>query len=154
MTFVSGKRGPETAVIWSHLKDWTNADDNKIKYFSGEAVYETEFALKELPQKNLYLELGSVMVMAKVTLNGHYVGGVWTYPYRLNVTDYLKEGENKLEITVVNNWQNRLIGDQSLLEDQRPTWTTINPWKANSPLQSSGLLGPVEIQAVDYEFAR
>ena len=38
-----------------------------------------------------------------------------------------------------------------LLEDQRPTWTTINSWKANSPLQSSGLLGPVEIQVVDYE---
>lgn len=76
---------------------------------------------------------------------------VWTYPYSLNVTDFLKEGENKLEITVVNNWQNRLIGDQSLLEDQRPTWTTINSWKANSPLQSSGLLGPVEIQVVDYE---
>ena len=126
-------------------------NDNKIKYFSGKAVYETEFVLKELPQKNLYLELGSVMVMAKVTLNGHYVGGVWTYPYSLNVTDFLKEGENKLEITVVNNWQNRLIGDQSLLEDQRPTWTTINSWKANSPLQSSGLLGPVEIQVVDYE---
>ena len=102
-------------------------------------------------KQNLYLELGSVMVMAKVTLNGHYVGGVWTYPYSLNVTDFLKEGENKLEITVVNNWQNRLIGDQSLLEDQRPTWTTINSWKANSPLQSSGLLGPVEIQVVDYE---
>lgn len=151
ITFEAGKRGPEAAVIWSHLKDWTNVNDNKIKYFSGKAVYETEFVLKELPQKNLYLELGSVMVMAKVTLNGHYVGGVWTYPYSLNVTDFLKEGENKLEITVVNNWQNRLIGDQSLLEDQRPTWTTINSWKANSPLQSSGLLGPVEIQVVDYE---
>ena len=94
------------------------------------------------------------MVMAKVTLNGHYVGGVWTYPYRMNVTDYLKKGENKLEITVVNNWQNRLIGDQSLPEDLRPTWTTINPWKADSPLQSSGLLGPVEIQAFDYEFTK
>jgi hypothetical protein len=82
-------------------------------------VYETEFALKELPQKNLYIDLGNVMVMAKVTLNGQYVGGVWTFPYRLNVTGYLKEGENKLEITVVNNWQNRLIGDQRLPEDQR-----------------------------------
>ena len=74
------------------------------------------------------------------------------------ITEFLdnkiEKNENKLEITVVNNWQNRLIGDQHLPEDQRPTWTTINPWKADSPLQSSGLLGPVEIQAFDYEIAK
>ncbi len=154
VTFEAGKRGPEAPIIWPQLIDWMNSEDDKIKYFSGQAVYETTFTLEELPQKSLYVDLGNVMVMAKVTLNGQYVGGVWTSPYRLNVTDYLKKGENKLEITVVNNWQNRLIGDQHIPEDQRPTWTTINPWKADSSLQSSGLLGPVEIQAFDYETAR
>lgn len=152
--FEAGKRGPEAPVVWFQLTDWMNSENDSIKYFSGQAVYETVFTLEELPQKSLYLDLGHVMVMAKVTLNGQYVGGVWTFPYRLNVTEYLKKGENKLEITVVNNWQNRLIGDQHLPEDQRPTWTTINPWKADSPLQSSGLLGPVEIQAFDYEIAK
>lgn len=98
-----------------------NSENNAIKYFSGQAVYTTSFTLSELPQKELYLDLGKVMVMAKVTLNEAYVGGVWTEPYRLNVTDYLKKGENKLEVTVVNNWQNRLIGDQLLPENQRPT---------------------------------
>ena len=154
VTFEAGKRGPEAPVVWSQLTDWMNSENDSIKYFSGQAVYETAFTLGELPQKSLYLDLGHVMVMAKVTLNGQYVGGVWTFPYRLNVTEYLKKGENKLEITVVNNWQNRLIGDQHLPEDQRPTWTTINPWKADSPLQSSGLLGPVEIQAFDYEIIK
>jgi hypothetical protein len=90
------------------------------------------------------------MVMATVKLNGKQLGGVWTNPYRLNVTDYLQKGDNTLEVTVVNNWQNRLTGDQKLPENERPTWTTVNPWKADSPLQSSGLLGPVEIQAYDY----
>ena len=154
VTFEAGKRGPEAPVVWSQLTDWMNSENDSIKYFSGQAVYETAFTLGELPQKSLYLDLGHVMVMAKVTLNGQYVGGVWTFPYRLNVTEYLKKGENKLEIKVVNNWQNRLIGDQHLPEDQRPTWTTINPWKADSPLQSSGLLGPVEIQAFDYEIIK
>lgn len=147
VTFEARKRGPKAPVVWTKLADWMNSENDSIKYFSGQAVYHTTFTLKELPPKSLYLDLGSVMVMAKVTLNGKYLGGVWTSPYRLNVTEYLKEGENKLEITVVNNWQNRLIGDQHLPEDHRPTWTTINPWKADSPLQSSGLLGPVEIQA-------
>ena len=150
ITFEAGKRGPKTPVVWSQLKDWMDSENDSIKYFSGQAVYETTFTLEKLPQKSLYIDLGNVMVMAKVTLNGHYVGGVWINPYRLNVTDYLREGENKLEITVVNNWQNRLIGDQRLPEDQRLTWTTINPWKADSSLQSSGLLGPVEIQFFDY----
>ena len=149
--FESEKRGPEEPVLLSQLTDWATAENDAVKYFSGQAVYTTTFTLNELPQKSLYLDLGRVMVMAKVTLNGQYVGGVWTLPYRLNVSDYLRKGENNLEITVVNNWQNRLIGDQHLPEDQRPTWTVFNPWKADSPLQSSGLLGPVEILAFDYD---
>lgn len=151
VTFESGKRGPEEPVLLSQLIDWATSENNAVKYFSGQAVYTTTFTLEELPQQSLYLDLGKVMVMAKVTLNGQYIGGVWTIPYRLNVTEYLRKGENNLEITVVNNWQNRLIGDQHLPEDQRPTWTVFNPWKADSSLQSSGLLGPVEIQAFDYE---
>lgn len=151
VTFEAGKRGPEEPVLLSQLIDWTTSENDAVKYFSGQAVYATTFTLKELPQQSLYLDLGKVMVMAKVTLNGQYIGGVWTTPYRLNVTDYLRKGENNLQITVVNNWQNRLIGDQHLPEDQRPTWTVFNPWKADSPLQSSGLLGPVEIQAFAHE---
>lgn len=151
VTFEAGKRGPKEPVLLSQLIDWTTSENDGVKYFSGQAVYATTFTLKELPQQSLYLDLGKVMVMAKVTLNGQYIGGVWTTPYRLNVTDYLRKGENNLQITVVNNWQNRLIGDQHLPEDQRPTWTVFNPWKADSPLQSSGLLGPVEIQAFAHE---
>ncbi|MDR3251516.1 MAG: glycoside hydrolase family 2 [Tannerella sp.] len=151
VVFEAGKRGPENPVVFDKPTDWKNSTDDKIRYFAGEAVYSTTFKIEKLPSKELYIDLGKVMVMAKVSLNGQYVGGVWTTPYRLNVTDYLKEGDNRMEVTVVNNWQNRLIGDSQLPEQHRPTWTTVNPWKATSPLQSSGLLGPVEIQAFDYD---
>ena len=150
VSFERGKRGPETPVTFNHLTDWKDSDDDRIRYFSGEAVYTTQFTLENLPKKELYIDLGKVMVMATVKLNGRYVGGVWTNPYRLNVTDYLQKGANILEVTIVNNWQNRLIGDQLLPENERPTWTPVNPWRANSSLQSSGLLGPVEIQVFDY----
>ena len=143
VVFEKGKRGPETPVTFTFLTDWKDSDDDRIKYFAGQAVYTTQFTLDKIPSKALYLDLGKVMVMAKVKLNGQYAGGVWTTPYRLNVTDFLQKGENTLEITVVNNWQNRLIGDQQLPENERLTWTPVNPWRANSPLQSSGLLGPV-----------
>ena len=150
ISFEKGKRGPETPLTFNSLTDWKDSDNEQIRFFAGEAVYTTNFTLNYLPSKELYIDLGKVMVMAQVKLNGRYVGGVWTNPYRLNVTDYLQKGENLLEITVVNNWQNRLIGDQHLPENDRPTWTPVNPWRDNSPLQSSGLLGPVEIQAYGY----
>jgi hypothetical protein len=151
VAFEAGKRGPETPVTFNRLTDWKDSDDERIRHFSGEAVYTTVFTLDKLPAKELYIDIGKAMVIAKVKLNGQYIGGAWTPPYRLNVTNHLQSGENKLEVTVVNNWQNRLTGDRLLPEEERPTWTTVNPWNADSPLQSSGLLGPVEIQAYDYD---
>lgn len=149
--FEKGKRGPEEAVTFLALQDWTESTDPSIRYFSGKAIYTNRITLDELPQKALYLDLGKVMVMAKVKINGQYVGGVWTTPYRLPVGDFLRKGENLIEVEVVNNWRNRLIGDASLPEKERGTWTNVNPWNADSPLQSSGLIGPVEIQAYSYE---
>lgn len=151
VSFEKGKRGPDEKVTFTSLQDWTQSDDERIKYFSGNAVYSTSFTLDKTLDKELYLDLGKVMVTAKVKLNDQYIGGVWTMPYRLNITDYIRSGENKLEVEVANNWMNRLIGDQHLPEPERGTWTNINPWRADSPLQSSGLIGPVEIQAYDYE---
>lgn len=149
--FEKGKRGPEETVTFPALQDWTENTDPSIRYFSGKAIYTNRITLDELPQKALYLDLGKVMVMAKVKINGQYVGGVWTTPYRLPVGDFLRKGENLIEVEVVNNWRNRLIGDASLPEKERGTWTNVNPWNADSPLQSSGLIGPVEIQAYSYE---
>ena len=88
------------------------------------------------------------MVVAEVKVNGKEAGGVWTNPYTLDISALLMEGENSLEVTVWNNWRNRLIGDQSLPESLRKTWTNIQPWKAGDKLQASGLLGPVSLQIV------
>jgi len=55
-------------------------------------------------------------------------------------------GRNELEITVVNTWQNRLIGDRGKPQEDRFTKTNIkirDDWN----LRSSGLLGPVEIKS-------
>lgn len=114
MRFQKDRRGPIDEVKWDRLIDWKDSPNDSIKYFSDEATYVKDFSIDNIPKGELYLDLGKVMVMAKVKLNGKDVGGVWTTPYRLNITKSLKAGKNELEITVVNNWRNRLIGDQKM----------------------------------------
>lgn len=129
----------------NELNSWTEFEDEDIKYFSGTATYKTTFHVNEMNSESYYLDLGKVMVMAKVKLNGQYIGGVWTSPYRLLVTEGLKEGENTLEIEVVNNWVNRIIGDLNKPIESRTTWANVITWKPESELQKSGLLGPVKL---------
>lgn len=103
---------------------------------------------KKPTNSDIYLDLGKLTAMAKININGVYAGGVWTEPYRVNVTKKLHPGENKLEITVVNTWKNRLIGDYRLPEKDRLVQSKSNEWNAQTPLQPSGLLGPVQILSI------
>lgn len=144
------QRGPSEPVIFKELKDWTKSDDERIRYYSGTAIYTTTVNLTKIPRnKKIYIDLGDLSAMAKVKINGNYVGGVWTFPYQLNVTGKIKKGRNRLEIKVVNTWMNRLIGDHRLPPEKRIVKTDNNHWKASSPLQKSGLLGPISILSID-----
>lgn len=145
VTFQEGMRGPQEGCTMDTLLAWNESQDDRIRHFSGTATYTNTFKLKREPLQPVWLDLGRVMVMARVYVNGQYAGGVWTPPYRLNVSQLLRKGVNTLRVEVVNNWQNRLIGDQKLPEQERPTWTSVNPWHADSPLQESGLIGPVRL---------
>ena len=149
--FEQDKGGPVKPVKFVTLTDWAKNDDVHIKYFSGSAVYSNSFKLGKLPKSQIYMDLGKVMVLAKVKINGHEVGGVWTAPYRLNITKYAKKGHNTVEVTVVNCWRNRIIGEKNLPEDERFTSQCVTYLNKDSELQSSGLLGPVEINAFDYQ---
>lgn len=97
---------------------------------------------------------------------------VWPKPHCLDITCCEVEGENKIEIVVANRWINRLIGDVAVpLKDYKydktgkiikvPDWLsdssisrsdnryTFITWRhndQNSPLQKSGLIGPVKIE--------
>ncbi|MCD8102005.1 MAG: glycoside hydrolase family 2 [Alistipes sp.] len=145
-----GLAAPRGPVVFESLTDWTASQDESVKYFSGTATYEAVFEMED-PAGELYLDLGHVMVMGKVWVNGRYAGGVWTRPYRVNVTGLVEEGRNEVRVEVANNWKNRLIGDQNLPESERSTWAPVNTWRATSELQPSGLLGPVRVVAYDYD---
>lgn len=144
-------RGPLKPVIFNQLTDWTKNTNDSIKYYAGTAVYNNSFQIKSPKQGDqIMLNIGEIKGMAKVALNGKYVGGLWTYPWELNITNYIKSGVNKLEISVVNTWANRLIGDSKLPEAQLKTFTLVNPYKPDSPLEPAGLKGPVKISSLNF----
>jgi hypothetical protein len=141
------KRGPAQPVKFAQLTDWSKHSDERIKYFSGTAVYKTSFDLAQRPDGNgeLYLDLGKVSAMAKVRINGQYAGGVWTPPYRLDITSFVRKGRNEVEVEVVNTWANRIIGDRQLPAEHQKLRISRGP---NGDLYESGLLGPVRLVSI------
>ena len=144
-------RGAPEKISLDTLLDWSQHPDAGVKFFSGTATYRTTFVANpksEIRNPKWYLDLGRVEVMARVRLNGQDVGVVWKTPFRVDVSDALKPGENQLEIAVANLWPNRLIGDAGLPEPKRIAWTTWNPFTKDSVLLESGLLGPVTLEVL------
>jgi hypothetical protein len=139
------KRGPSEPVTFANLQSWSQSDDARIRYFSGAAVYANTFTLDAKPAGKLYIDLGKVCVMAKVKINGQYVGGAWTPPYRVNITDAATVGKNTVEVEVVSTWINRFIGESFLPAEQRLVKHRLDRWQPASTLHEAGLLGPVRV---------
>lgn len=143
-------RGAPTSITLDKLASWSENTNTGVKYFSGVGTYSRTI---EVPAKSfkagtrLWIDLGDVKNMADVTVNGKALGLVWHAPYRVDATEALKPGGNTVTIKVINAWVNRLIGDQQA-NATKYTFTVIHPYKANSPLLPSGLLGPVQISSV------
>ena len=165
---------PENATFPT-LVSWSDISVSGIKYFSGTATYTKTINISKenlAANNKAILDLGKVEVMAKVKVNGKDLGILWKKPYTIEITDELKQGNNELEIAVVNLWPNRLIGDEQIKEDavrkkdgtleNWPQWLidgkTASPgrysfcsWKLydkDAKLLPSGLIGPVEIRFV------
>jgi hypothetical protein len=150
VNFDNNMRGPKKTVILEKLTDWSLYSNDSVKYYSGAAYYHNDFTIKMLEKGASYvIDLGMVKDIAKLTLNGTEVGGVWTAPYRLDITKAIRKGVNKLEIKVVNTWVNRLLGDAILPAEQRKTKALFGP-DVRAGLESSGLLGPVKIDVLKY----
>jgi hypothetical protein len=142
-------RGAPTSVTLNTLTAWNDSPDKGVKYFSGTGTYTKTMQASAdwfKPGAKLWIDLGYVKNLAEVTVNGKALGVVWHAPYRVDVTSALKPGANEVIIKVTNAWVNRLIGDQQPDATTKYTFADVKPYKANSPLLPSGLLGPVKLE--------
>lgn len=182
VTFPPGLGAPEKVAL-PQLASLHTHSENGVKYFSGTATYHKTFAVGHSIMeggKRVFLDLGRIAVIAEVVLNGTGLGILWKPPYRIDITNVVKAGNNELQVKVTNLWPNRLIGDEQLPAENEyaqfgergarilklPDWylegkpkpaggrITFCAWQhfdKDAPLLESGLIGPVTIRnAVTY----
>jgi hypothetical protein len=165
--------GTGRRISMDALQPWTEIEG--LKFFSGHATYQKTFVAPRdflaegvraelnfgegtpVPvQQNAYFQAwfdGPVREAAETYFNGHRVGAVWHPPYELDVTPFLRAGENELSIVVgnlaVNEMAGRPLPDRSALiarygerfQDQGNKLVEAVP---------SGLTGPVRLIARTY----
>lgn len=168
--------GAPDRVKLEQLISWPEHPESGVRYFSGTATYskEIEISAERLQAgRELWLDLGRVKNFAEISLNGVPLATLWKPPFRVNLTAAARAGKNQLIVKVTNLWPNRLIGDEQLpadlewngkqpkawpqwLLDGKPspngrlTFTTWHHWTKDSPLQESGLIGPVTLQTAQW----
>lgn len=152
--------GPELppAFATHTLDSWTD-QHGEWERFAGTARYETTFTLPaDAHAADWLLDLGDVRETARVLVNGHEAGLVWSLPLRLAIGAFLHPGENTLVLEVTNLAANRIRD----LDRRGVAWKKFHeinfvnifyrPFDAsNWPLQPSGLLGPVTLTALHSE---
>jgi hypothetical protein len=141
-------RGAPSTITLDKLASWTENADAGVKYFSGTGTYTATVNAAAgwfHDGARMWIDLGNVKNIAEVTVNGVALGEVWHAPFRVDATRALRPGANEVTVKVTNLWPNRMIGDLQPGVTKTYTWADVKPYKANSPLLPSGLMGPVTI---------
>jgi hypothetical protein len=146
--------GPELPdpVSLAKLASWTSLADADAGRFSGTARYSLRFDAPAESADDWRLDLGDVRETARVTLNGKFLGTVWSLPASIRVGNALEPGSNVLEIEVTNLPANR-IRDLDLRKVDWKVMKDINLASlryraldaATWDPAPSGLLGPVRL---------
>ncbi len=148
----SPPRGTPDSLSLAMLTDLSQSSVTNVKYYSGTLVYETTLTTDLDPQALddalILLDIGLAHEIAEVKVNGIDVGIAWRAPYRVDVTDALRNGANAVEVRVTNGWANRIIGDlQPGVTETYSTRYNGQTFGVNqsTPLNPSGLVGPITL---------
>jgi len=140
--------GCNKTVQFPTLSAWNESEDAGIKYYSGTAVYSKKVSVsdEDIDKGEIWLNLGDVKNVAEVSVNSQNVGIIWRAPFRIDISSYIKPGDNDIEVKVTNLWVNRIIGDEQP-GATKYTFTPMPFYYSISPLKPSGLIGPVCLEA-------
>lgn len=119
------------------LFDWKENKD--LKYNSKPTLYKSTFEIESVESNSkYYLDLGEVLYSADVVINGKFVGSSIYKPFNLDITSFIKPGNNTISVTVTNAAYNDFVGQAENGEK------VFKKLKGESTM-SAGLLGPVII---------
>ena len=161
--------GQKPSVRFASLKSW--ADEEANRYFSGTASYEKSFEVPASfpgPGNRTWIDFGDgqsldvqpqrngmrtwydppIREAAVIYVNGQKAGALWCPPYKLDVTRFLKTGNNSIRIVVGNTALNFMSGrklpDYKLLNLRFGERFQPQEMEKILPLPS-GLIGTVRI---------
>ena len=107
--------------------DWTQ--HGALKFYSGGISYKHTFRLDDT-RGPIRLDLGSVDATCEVAVNGRHVDVLINAPYVVDITDFVKTGDNEVEVLVYSSLANHYL-------------TIPSPYKGTP---HAGLLGPVVVK--------
>ncbi len=124
----------------TELMDWRQIP--KLQYCSSRGIYSSQFNIKKIhihEDIKLVLSLGRVHDVAIVKINGNELKPILVHPYEIDISNYVKIGENIIEIEIIPTLRNRLVG---YAKKGGENWRNHR----KKELAPSGLLGPVVIK--------
>jgi hypothetical protein len=163
--------GTGKSIRMDPLRSWTEIEG--LRYFSGQGIYEKSVAIPASMldrAARVYLNFGKgvplephrrrngiqawmdgpVREAAVVYVNGKRAGSVWCPPYELEITEWLKAGENIFRIVVwnlaINSMAGQSLPDYRLLYDRYGRRFEPQDMNDLHPLPS-GLMGPITLIA-------
>ena len=120
-------------------------DSEEYQHFCGTIIYRKNIdcCRDGVHTVSTILDLGLVEGVSEVIVNGQSVG-IQYYGRRIfDLSPFLTEGQNDLEIRVITTMGNYL--KTLSREENLTTWLYVNHPKRDQPLQPMGIIGPVKL---------
>lgn len=130
------------------LVPWSNLG---LSNYSGRVLYQNDIQINLKKECQYVLDLGRVDFNSEIWINDKLINVLVWEPYRIDVTNYLHQGNNHIAIVVANsaaNERRNLLVDEGLASGWDRYWNRENIDREPQNL-SSGLLGPVRL----YEYS-
>lgn len=99
----------KTYTMADGAKPWTSFGDSVLNATMATGIYSTSFEMPAIPTNAAFiLDLGDVRETAHVLINGKDAGTLFAVPYRVDITPYVRQGHNTLDVEVANLPANRI----------------------------------------------